>query len=64
MEGGVPGGCTLDVNRRDEGCAGEGEVARNRSRSAPSSPVPDIARRRNADGGVDGGEELTGRVLL
>ena len=55
MEGGVPGGA-FDANLRDEGCAGDGEVARNKSRSAPSSPV--VGRRRNAEGGVDGGDEL------
>jgi hypothetical protein len=55
---------TFDVNRLDGGCAGEGEVARNNNKSAPSSPVPEIGRRRNADGGVDGGEEWVGRVVL
>jgi hypothetical protein len=64
IDGGVPGGAGLDVNRREEGCAGEGEVARNNSKSAPSSPLPEIGRRRNAEGGVDGGEVCTGPVVL
>ena len=57
MDGGVPGGPILDVKRLDEGWAGEGDVARNRRRSAPSSPLPDSGRRRKAEGGVDGGDE-------
>lgn len=61
MDGGVPGGLALDVKRREEGCAGDGEVARNNSRSAPSSPL--VGRRRKAEGGVDGGEEFICRVL-
>ena len=56
MEGGVPGGFWEDVKRRDEGWAGDGEVARNNNKSAPSSPL--VGRRRNAEGGVDGGEEF------
>lgn len=64
IEGGVPGGPAVDVNRREDGCAGDGEVARNNSKSAPSSPVPEIGRRRNADGGVEGGDEFRGRDAL
>lgn len=64
IDGGVSGGAAFDVNRRDEGCAGDGEVARNNNKSAPSSPVPGIGRRRNAGGGVDGGEELDCLPLL
>jgi hypothetical protein len=57
MDGGVPGGPALEVKRLDEGWAGEGDVARNSRRSAPSSPLPEMGRRRNADGGVEGGDE-------
>jgi hypothetical protein len=64
IDGGVPGAVRLDVNRREEGCAGDGEVARKSNKSAPSSPVPGIGRRRNADGGVDGGDEFTGGAEL
>jgi hypothetical protein len=64
IEGGVPGGTTFDVNRREDGRAGDGEVARNNNKSAPSSPLPEITRRRNADGGVEGGEECNGPVDL
>ena len=60
----MPGGAGLDVKRREEGCAGDGDVARNNSKSAPSSPLPEIGRRRNADGGVEGGEVWTGPVVL
>ena len=52
------------MNRREDGRAGDGEVARNNNKSAPSSPLPEIGLRRNADGGVDGGEERSGPVLL
>lgn len=49
------------VNRREEGCAGDGEVARNNSKSAPSSPL--VGRRRKAEGGVLGGDEFICRVF-
>ena len=59
LEGGVEGGKTLALA---PGLAGEGEVARYRSRSAPSSPVALPFRCRNdrdfVGGGVRGGEEL------
>ena len=64
IDGGVPGGAALEVNRLEEGCAGDGDVARNKSRSAPSSPVPEIGRRRNADGCVEGGDEFMERDAL
>jgi hypothetical protein len=64
IDGGVPGGTTFDVNLLEGGCAGEGEVARNKSKSAPSSPVPATGLRRNAEGGVDGGEEFSFTVVL
>lgn len=61
LGGGVDGGC---IRALDVGLAGDGEVARNRSRSAPSSPdLPflSLLRRprlpRFRGGGVRGGEE-------
>jgi hypothetical protein len=62
LGGGVDGGC---MRAREAGFAGEGEVARNRSRSAPSSPdLPFFSLavrlrllRLRTGGGVRGGED-------
>lgn len=61
LGGGVDGGC---IRALDVGLAGDGDVARNRSRSAPSSPdLPfrSLLRRPRLPwfrgGGVRGGDE-------